>query len=78
VDVKLWGCRMADNAFADLTGIGARWAAPSTGGLSANNQVTIEVNGEGAEAGRWQPIEFVADTVPSGPSYGNLATVVRQ
>jgi hypothetical protein len=77
VHVKLWGCRMADNAFSDLTAIGARWVAPSTAGLSANNLVTIEIAGDGGEGGRWQPVEFKADTVPAGPSYGNLATVVR-
>ena len=77
VEVKLWGCRMADNATADLIGIGARWLTPSTAGLSANNLVTIEIAGEGGDGGRWQPVEFVVNAVPDGPSYGNLATVNR-
>jgi hypothetical protein len=77
VHVKLWGCRMAGNAFADLTAIGARWVAPSTAGLSVNNLVTMEIAGDGGEGGRWQPVEFKADGVPAGPSYGNLATLIR-
>ena len=75
VHVRLWGCRMADNADLDLAGIGARWMSPSTAGLSANNQVTIEIHGDGAD--RWQPVEFVTNTVPPGPNYGNVATKTR-
>ncbi len=75
VHVRLWGCRMADNADLDLAGIGARWMSPSTAGLSANNQVTIEMHGDGAD--RWQPVELVTNTVPPGPNYGNVATKIR-
>ena len=77
VRVTLWGCRMADNAFADLVTIGARWVTPSAAGLSANNVVEVEIRGDGGGGGRWQPIEFVENTVPSGPSYGNSASVIR-
>jgi hypothetical protein len=77
VRVRLWGCRMSDNADADLAGIGARWLSGSTAGLSENNQVTIEIHGHGNDNGRWQPVEFVVDTVPAGPTYGNAAAVIR-
>jgi hypothetical protein len=77
VHVMLWGCRMIDNAEADLTAIGARWLSGSTAGLSENNHVTIEIHGDGDDKGRWQPVEFVADTVPDGPTYGNAVVVIR-
>jgi hypothetical protein len=77
VHVKLWGCRMIDNAEADLTAIGARWVSGSTAGLSENNHVTIEIHGDGNDNGRWQPVEFIADTVPDGPNYGNAVAVIR-
>ncbi len=77
VHVRLWGSRMSDNADADLTAIGARWLSGSTAGLSENNHVTIEIHGDGNNNGRWVPVEFVADTVPTGPSYGNTVTVIR-
>jgi len=77
VHVKLWGCRMSDNADADFTAIGARWVSSSTAGLSENNHVTIEIHGDGDDNGRWQPVEFVADTVPDGPNYGNAVVVIR-
>lgn len=76
VQIALWGCRMAGNAFADLVAIGARWTSPAGAGLSVNNRVTIEIHGDGNGNGPWQPVEFVADSVPGGP-YGNVATVVR-
>jgi hypothetical protein len=77
VHVRLWGCRMTDNAEADLTAIGARWLSGSTAGLSENNHVTIEIHGDGDDKGRWQPVEFVTDTVPDGPNYGNAVVVIR-
>jgi hypothetical protein len=77
VHVRLWGCRMSDNADADLTAIGARWLSGSTAGLSENNQVTIEIHGDGNDQSRWQPVEFVADTLPAGPNYGNAVVVIR-
>jgi hypothetical protein len=76
VEVRLWGCRMAGNALADVTAIGARWASPAAAGLSVNNRVTIEIHGEGNGNGRWQPVELVADSVPGAP-YGNEASVVH-
>jgi hypothetical protein len=76
VHVELWGTRMADNDVADLVAIGARSTAPSTGALSVNNQVTIEIHGDGDGNGQWQRLEFVADIVPAGPSYGNTAVLI--
>lgn len=76
VHVRLWGCWMSDNVDADLTAIGARWLSGSTEGLSENNHVTIETYGDGNDKGSWMPVEFVADTVPPGPSYGNAVTVI--
>jgi hypothetical protein len=77
VHVSLWGPRMRANGTADLTAIGARWTSPGTAGLSENNHVTIEIRGDGDANGKWQPVEFFADTVPSGPSYGNAVAVIR-
>ena len=80
IHVRLWGCRMADNDDSDLAAIGARSASPSTAALSENNRVTIEIHGGGNEEigpGRWQPVEFFANIVPAGPTYGNLVTVIR-
>lgn len=68
---------MTDNAEADLTAVGARWVLSSTAGLSENNHVTIEIHGDGNDKGRWQPVEFVADTVPDGPNYGSAVVVIR-
>ena len=67
---------MADNDVADLVAIGARSAAPSTAALSVNNQVTIEIHGDGGGSGEWQRLEFVADIVPAGPGYGNTAVLI--
>jgi hypothetical protein len=77
VHVSLWGPRMAGNGTADLTAVGARWTSPAAAGLSENNHVTIEIRGDGDASGKWQPVEFTADTVPAGPSYGNTASVIR-
>ena len=77
VHVSLWGCRMAGNDVADLAAIGARWLSPAAAGRSTNNRVTVEIRGDGAGNGRWQPVEFVADSVPAG-AYGNTATVIRR
>lgn len=77
VHVRLWGCRMTDNAEADLTAIAARWLSASTAGLSENNRVTVEIHGDGSDQGRWRPVEFLVDTVPDGPIYGNVLMVIR-
>ena len=77
VHVSLWGPRIAGNGTADLTAIGARWTSPTAAGLSENNHVTIEVRGDGDARSKWQPVEFSADTVPSGPTYGNTAAIIR-
>jgi hypothetical protein len=76
VHVRLWGCRMVANEVADLVAIGARWASAGAAGRSENNRVTIEIRGAGNGKGRWQPVEWVADSVPAG-SYGNVAEVIR-
>lgn len=76
VHIRLWGCRMADNEFADLVAIGARWVSPGAAGRSVNNRVTIDIHGDGNGNGRWQTVEFVADSVPAGP-YANVAAVIR-
>ena len=76
VRVKLWGCRMVGNDTADLIAIGARSAVVETASLSRSNQVTIELHGDGAATGRWQPIEYTRDSLPEG-TYGNTVTVIR-
>ncbi len=76
VHVRLWGCRMVGNEVADLIAIGARWASAGAAGLSVDNRVTVEIHGAGNGKGRWQPVEWVADSVPAGP-YGNVADVIR-
>ena len=76
VTVRLWGCRMAGNELADLVAIGARWASAAGDGRSANNRVTVEIQGDKKPDGAWQPVELVADSVPAGP-YGNVARVIR-
>lgn len=75
VHVSLWGCRMTANEVADLVAIGARWASAGAAGLSVDNRVRVEIHGEGKGNGRWQPVEFVADSVPTG-QYGNVAEVI--
>jgi hypothetical protein len=77
VNVMLWGCRMTDNDNADLTGIGARSVPASTADLSQNNHVTFEIHGESNGNGKWQPVEFFADSIPADPSYGNWVNVIR-
>lgn len=78
VHVRLWGCRMSENAVADLTGIAARWVFPATEGLSANNRVTIEQHGADGSNGKWPLIDWMADTVPEGPAYGNQVVLIRK
>jgi hypothetical protein len=47
-----------------------------TASLKQRNPVTIELHGEGAATGWWQPIEYIRDSLPEGP-YGNTVTVIR-
>jgi hypothetical protein len=75
VNISLWGCRMLDNTGTDLTAIAARSVPGTTASLSQNNHVTIEIHGEGNGNGRWQPVEFFADSLPAVPDEGNWVTV---
>jgi hypothetical protein len=79
VNVQLWGCRMLDNDTSDLYGVGAR--STSVPGidptLSQNDHVTFEIHGDGNGNGRWQPVEFYADSLPSSPDEGNSVTVIQ-
>jgi hypothetical protein len=76
VNIRLWGCRMLDNDLTDLTGVGARSLSESKQSLSQNNHVTIEIHGDGNGRGRWQPVEFFADSLPVA-GYGNSVTVLE-
>jgi hypothetical protein len=76
VNIRLWGCRMLDNDLTDLTGVGARSLSESKQSLSQNNHVTIEIHGDGNGRGRWQPVEFFADSLPVA-GYGNSVTVMN-
>lgn len=78
VNVELWGCRMSDNEVSDLYGAGARsnFGANRDPSLSQNNHVTIQIHGDGNGKGRWQPVEFFADSLPDTPDYGNSVTVI--
>jgi hypothetical protein len=78
VNIQLTGCRMSDNEVSDLFGVGARsnFLANADASLSQNNHVTIEIHGDGNGKGRWQPVEFFADSLPAVPSYGNTVTVI--
>ena len=77
VNIKLWGCRMLENAVWDLAGIGARSFPELTASLSQNNRVTIEIHGAGQRNGAWQPVEFFAHSLPAVPNDGNSVTVIR-
>jgi hypothetical protein len=44
--------------------------------LSQNNHVTIEIHGDGNGKGKWQPVEFFADSLPVA-GYGNSVTVLE-
>ncbi|MEO6005187.1 MAG: hypothetical protein ABIZ04_01940 [Opitutus sp.] len=77
VNVSLWGCRMAENNLFDLLGIGARSTPIALGSPGVNNHVTIAINGAGKNKGRWQPVEFFTDTIPSSASGNNTVTVIR-
>lgn len=78
VDVQLWGCRMLDNATSDLYGVGAR--STSVPGidptLSQNDHVMFEIHGDGTGNGKWQPVEFYADSLPGSPEEANSVTVI--
>lgn len=69
---------MSDNQVADLYAVGARsnFSVAADPSLSQNNHVTIEIHGDGNGHGRWQPVEFFADSLPAGPDYGNSVTVI--
>ena len=75
VNVTLWGCRMCGNRSRDLFGGGGRSLPESLGAQGVDNHVTIEIHGEGR--GRWQPVEFFADSIPNDPSLNNTVTVIR-
>lgn len=77
VNVALWGCRMSGNDNFDIIGVGARFTPDSAGSPGVNNHVTIEINGNGQDRGRWQPTEFFADSIPNDPSQNNSVTVIR-
>jgi len=80
VNVSLWGCRMLDNSDTDFRAIASRsnfgpvLADPS---LSQNNHITIDIHGDGNDNGRWQPVEFFANSLPGPPDYGNSVTVIE-
>jgi len=75
VNVELFGCRMADNTGYDLAATGARLATPGSPGL--NNHVTIEIHGGGSAKGKWNPVEFTANSVPFDPNTTNSVTILR-
>jgi hypothetical protein len=80
VNVQLWGCRMSDNQSTDLYAVGARSnfsTVPADPSLSQNDHVTIEIHGDGNGKGRWQPVEFFANSLPEVPDYGNSVTVIE-
>ena len=76
VNIALWGCRMLGNTETDLYAVGAHSTVASTAPLDQNNQVTIEIHGDGNGNGKWQPVEFFANSLPSPPDYGNSVTVI--
>jgi hypothetical protein len=80
VNIALWGCRMIDNTGSDLYAVGARSQFASTAPFTQNNHVTIEVHGDGNDKGRWQTVEFFANSLPGDPipDYGNWATVIDE
>lgn len=78
VNIALWGCRMQGNTGADLYAVGAHSVVAATAPLDLNNQVTITINGAGNDMGRWQPVEFFANSVPGPPDYGNAVSVINQ
>ena len=77
VNVSLWGCRMEGNNTWDLIGVGSRFTLPSVGSPGMNNHVTIELHGNAQGRGRWQPVEFFADSIPVDSSLNNTVTVIR-
>ena len=77
VNVGLWGVRMLGNDTWDLAVIGARSLSNMTAPLSQNDHVTIEIHGDGNGRGKWQPVEFFADSLPGAANYGNSVTVIR-
>jgi hypothetical protein len=78
VNIALWGCRMLRNTETDLYAVGAHSTVASTAPLDQNNQVTIEIHGDGNGNGKWQPVEFFANSLPSPPDYWNLVTVIDE
>jgi hypothetical protein len=77
VNVSLWGCRMGENNTFDLLGIGARSGPSSIGSPGVNNNVTIDISGEGSNKGRWKPVESFTETIPFASSGTNTVTVIR-
>ena len=77
VHVGLWGCRFSNNQMVDLAGIGARSNPESIGLPGVNDRVTIEIHGEGSGKGRWQQVEFFANSLPTDPNTTNSVTVIR-
>lgn len=78
VNIALWGCRMLGNTETDLYAVGAHSTVASTAPLDQNNQVIIEIHGDGNGNGKWQPVEFFANSLPGPPDYGNSVTVIDE
>lgn len=77
VNVSLWGCRYSGNGRADLYAVGARSNPESIGSPGINNHVTIEIRGEASIHGKWNPVEFFANSLPGEFSATNSVTVIR-
>jgi len=75
VNVYLWGCRLAENQLWDLEAIGARSNPLSAGSPGMNNNVTIEIHGEGK--GKSDSVEFFANSIPFDADTTNSVTVIR-
>jgi hypothetical protein len=78
VNIAMWGCRMLDNTGSDLYAVGARTQFVSTASSTQNNHVTITIQGDGKGNGKWQPVEFFANSLPGNPipDYGNWVNVI--
>jgi hypothetical protein len=75
VNISLWGCRMSGNQLWDLAAIGARSFPLSVGSPGSNNNVTVEIHGEGKS--KSEPVEFFANSIPFDANTTNSVTVIR-
>jgi hypothetical protein len=75
VNASLWGCRLSENQLWDLGAIGGRSNPLSAGSPGMNNNVTIEIHGEGKP--KSEPVEFFANSVPFDANTTNSVTVIR-